>query len=111
MSERPDSVYDFLNRLNEAVTPVAQRLSRLQLQLERDAQPLVQALQRIAETATPYLEPFVRYHKFINSVSATGWLPYHTVSLDFVEECGNDASLLDGCLADFYKGNWRGHSS
>ena len=76
-------------------------------------QPFIQTMARVSEAITPfleavapYIEHFVRYNKFIDAVRATGWLPYHTVSIDYVEECGDDISLLEAHLADFYQTNW-----
>ncbi len=54
----------------------------------------------------PHVEQFARYNKFVDSVHASGWLPYHTVSIDYVEECGDDVSLLELRLASFYKDGW-----
>ena len=114
-----DNVFDCLN---ETAAPFMQRLSEAQQRLEEDLRPLAQALQRITETAVPYFEAlqriseitvpyfeaFLRYDKFVGTVGATGWLPYHTVSIDYVAECGEDASLLEDRLSTFYKKNWEG---
>ena len=62
----------------------------------------------MSQAIAPYIDQFVRYHKFINAVRATGWLPYHTLSIDYVEECGDDVALLDDRLTIFYKNNWQG---
>ena len=79
-------------------------------QLGKSLQPLIRISTRISEAITPYveslapyIEQFARYNRFINSVHATGWLPYHTVSIDFVEECDGDVFLLETRLADFYE--------
>ena len=76
-------------------------------------QPFVQFLQRVSEAISPFLEAiaphlehFARYNKFIDSVRPTGWLTYHTVSLEIVEECRDDVSLLDARLTEFYENNW-----
>ena len=76
-------------------------------------QPFIQTMARVSEAITPfleavapYIEHFVRYNKFIDAVRPTGWLPYHTVSIDYVEECGGDISLLESHVANFYQTNW-----
>lgn len=76
-------------------------------------QPFIQVLQRVSEAMAPIVEAiaplverYARYNKFIESVRPTGWLPYYTVSLDIVEECGDDVSLLEARLAEFYENNW-----
>ena len=61
-------------------------------QLAKPLEPLIEAMSRISQAMAPYIEQLVKYHKFIDSVSATGWLPYHTVSIDYVEECGDGRS-------------------
>ena len=65
-----------------------------------------QAITPFLEAIAPYIKHFVRYNKFIDSVRPTGWLPYHTVSIDYVEECRDDVSLLEARLTSFYENNW-----
>ena len=81
--------------------------------IEEFLQQFSQKFEAIFEAITPYvkaIEPhvqaFVRYSKFVDAVSATGWLPYHTVSIDFVEECGEDVASLERHLSKFYAENW-----
>ena len=82
-------------------------------QLAKSLEPFIEAMALISQVIapylkamTPYIEQLVRYHKFIDSVRVTGWLPYHTVSIDYVEECGDDVVLLDERLTIFYENNW-----
>ena len=72
--------------------------------LKKSLEPLTEAMAGLSQAIAPYMQAmapyikhFVRYHKFIESVRPTGWLPYHTVSIDFVEVCGDDVALLDEC--------------
>ena len=81
--------------------------------LKKSLEPLTEAMAGLSQAIAPYMQAmapyikyFVRYHKFIESVRPTGWLPYHTVSIDFVEECGDDVALLDERLTSFYENNW-----
>ena len=84
-----------LNRMLEPLQPFIQSMARVS-----------QAITPFLEAVAPYIQPFVRYSKFIDSVRPTGWLPYHTVSIDYVEECGDDVDLLEARLTDFYETNW-----
>ena len=84
-----------LNKMVEPLQPFVQLLQRVS-----------QAMAPIVEAAAPLVEQFARYNKFINSVRPTGWLPYHTMSLDIVEECGDDVALLEARLTEYYKDNW-----
>ena len=97
---------------NNAIQSV-QKLGAALQRLVEPLQPFIQSLQRVSqaiapvlEAIAPHIEYFVRYSKFIDSVRPTGWLPYHTVSLDYVEECGDDVSLLKPHLKEFYETNW-----
>ena len=97
------------NGTNQNALKIGEALNRMVEPL----QPFVQFLQRISEAMTPIVEAvaplvehFARYNKFIESVRPTGWLPYHTVSLDIVEECRGDVSALEARLTEFYENNW-----
>ena len=72
-----------------------------------------QAMAHLSEVLAPHLqtlnqtlELFARYSNFMDSVDAAGWLPYDSVSVQFVEECGGDASLLNRRLSEFYVEKW-----
>lgn len=91
-----------------------QKLASALNELVEPFQPLMQVLQRFSQAISPfvdaiapYIEHFERYNKFISAVQLTGWLPYHTVSIDIVEECGADVALLDSRLTEFYEKNWK----
>lgn len=77
--------------------------------------PFFQELARISQVLAPHIESiilyaksFERYSKFVDSVGATGWLPYHTIPISYVEECGGNTSLLEQRLSTFYETNWNG---
>ena len=63
-------------------------------------------MESTVQAVAPYIESFFRYNRFIDSVRATGWLPYHTVSIVQVEECEADTSLLESHLSSFYTEHW-----
>lgn len=109
-----DEALNFIkNGENEPVVPVAQKLFEASQQLEVTLRPFVQELTRISQAIAPhiesirlYAESFERCSKFIDSVGATGWLPYHTVPISYVAECGGNVSLLEQRLSTFYETNW-----
>lgn len=35
-----------------------------------------------------------------------GWLPYHTVPFQIVDECGDDLDLLDSRFSEYYRTRW-----
>ncbi len=97
---------------NQAIQSVLKLGAELRRLLE-PLQPFIQSLQRVSQAIAPFLEAiaphiegFVRYSKFMDSVRPTAWLPYHTVSLDYVEECGDDVCLIETRLTEFYENNW-----
>ena len=94
-----------LNRMLEPLQPFIQVMERISQAMERVSQAMTPFLEAVAPYIK-YIEYYARYRKFIDSVHPTGWLPYHTVSMDFVEECGDDVSLLETRLEDFYENNW-----
>ena len=97
---------------NQTIQSILNLCAALQ-RLVEPLQPFIQSMSRVSQAITPFLEAiapyikhFVRYNKFIDSVRPTGWLPYHTVSIDYVEECRDDVSLLEARLTSFYENNW-----
>ena len=97
---------------NQALQGVANLATALQ-RLTEPFQPIIQSMARVSqaivpnlEAIAPHIEHVFRYTKFINAVRPTGWLPYHTVPMDYVEECGDDVSSLEAALTGFYENNW-----
>ena len=97
---------------NQALQGVANLKTALQ-RLAEPFQPFIQSMARVSQAIAPFrvaiaphIEHFVRYKKFIDAVRPTGWLPYYTVPIDIVEECGDDVSLLEAGLTGFYENNW-----
>ena len=91
-----------------------QKLGGALNQLLEPFQPLIQLLQQFSKAISPFVEAiasqiehFVKYDQFLKAVQPTGWLPYHTVSIDFVEACGDDVALLESRLTEFYEKNWK----
>ena len=116
MNKRPSEIDELAEYLNESAAPVVvQKLSEASQQLEMTLRPFAQGLARISQSLAPYIESiildakfFERYSKFVDSVGATGWLPYHTIPISYVEECGGNTSLLEQRLSTFYETNWNG---
>ena len=99
----------------ESVVPVAKNPIEALQQAIVALRPFTDSFSRVVDAVTPciqgiepYIKGFGRYSNFIDSVSATGWLPYYTVSVDWVERIGPDTTLLGGELARFYTKNWEG---
>ena len=97
-----------LARMSQSVAPYVESLAVT-------LRPFVQELTRISQAIAPHIESirsyaksFERYSKFVDSVGATGWLPYHTVPISYVEECGGNTPLLEQRLSTFYETNWDG---
>ena len=122
MNKRPRVIDGLAECLNEPAAPVDQKPSEASQQLEmtlrsfaQDIRSFFQGLARISQSLAPYIESiildakfFERYSKFVDSVGATGWLPYHTVPISYVEECGGNTPLLEQRLSTFYETNWNG---
>ena len=106
MDKHSLEIDEFVDRVNKSAAPIVQKLSEALQQLEAAFRPFVQELVLISQAIAPHVELFVRYHKFIDSVSATGWLPYHSVPIQYVEECDGNTPLLERRLSIFYKANW-----
>lgn len=78
----------------------------------------VKAIQRISEISASYVkaiqrirgpdvEALMRHIRFVSSVEETGWLPYHTVPIDYVDESKGNTSEFETHLSNFYQENWR----
>ena len=92
--------------IDKKFAPIAQNLvTALQRQMG-PLQPFIQAMAHISQAIAPYIKGLVRYEKFIDSVRTTGWLPYHTLSIDYVEKCAEDTALLENHISSFYKNTW-----
>ena len=92
--------------IDKKFAPIAQNLVTALQQQMGPLQPFIQAMAQISQAIAPYIKGFVRYEKFIDSVRATGWLPYHTLSIDYVEKCVEDTVLLENHISSFYKNTW-----
>ena len=105
--ETQDSSVDFaLNDLFSAVEQLSQKIQPFIEALSEGLSRFNKAVQPFLEAIAPYIRAFVRYQKFIDSVGVTGWLPYHTLSLSYVEQCGHDAALLDRQILLYYTEHW-----
>ena len=107
-------------QLEVTLRPFVQELARMSQSaapyiesLAVTLRPFVQEITRISQAIAPHIESirsyaksFERYSRFVDSVGATGWLPYHTVPISYVEECGGNTPLLEQRLSSFYETNW-----
>ena len=99
--------------IDKKFAPIAQNLVTALQQQMGSLQPFFQSMAQISQAIAPYVEAiapyikeFVRYKNFIDSIRATGWLPYHTLPIDYVEKCAEDTALLENNISSFYKNNW-----
>ncbi len=99
--------------IDNRFAPIVQNLVTALQQQMGSLQPFIQAMAEISQAIAPYVEAIaphikgiVRYQKFIDSVRATGWLPYHTLPIDYVEKCAEDTALLENHISSFYKNTW-----
>ena len=107
--ESQDASVEFvLNDLFSALEQMSQRIQPFIEALSEGISRFNKAVQPFLEAIAPYIRAFVRYQKFIDCVGATGWLPYHTLSPSYVEQCGDDAALLDRHISQYYRENWSG---
>lgn len=83
-----------------------QQLSLGLKNLDAVARPFFDGLTRFAQAVGPYVSAFVKYDKFTTSVEATGWLPYYTVPVSLIDQCGEDNSLLESRLSEFHHTKW-----
>ena len=49
---------------------------------------------------------FKKYQTFVKSVNETGWLPYYSVPIHYVEECDGNIDLLENRLSNYYTTHW-----
>ncbi len=84
-----------IGRILDPLKPVFQAIDKV-----------AQSVAPVAEAITPLIVGFARYSKFMDDVRPTGWLPVHTLSIEFVEQWSNDTSLLEAKIGEFYRNNW-----
>ena len=92
------------------VASVVHNLHAALRQATAASQPSIQALLRVSQAMAPFVQAiqgYARYQKFVDSVDTTGWLPYHTLSINYVDEYGEDAAALDAALSRFYENHWQ----
>lgn len=73
--------------------------------IEPVANAISQVLPRIAQMQ-PFIEAFERANKIIDSVSKTGWLPHHTLGIDYIEESIVGSGSLESRIGEYYEKNW-----
>lgn len=113
MTNHQQEYEELAKYLNTSVAPVFEQLSESMAIWQQAFEPLGRELRRISEALAsifeviaPVAEAFARYCRFIDSVEASGWLPYHTITIAYVEESGDDTRSLDNRLSEYYKTNW-----
>ena len=116
-----------LERLVQAATPVAAQVTAAVRQVEGSLGPVLERLNEWSAAAAPFLEKFERtaeaaakameriqpalqqFHErkqTHDALDKVGWLPHPSVPYRLVEGCGDDLSLLDRRIADYYRTRW-----
>lgn len=73
--------------------------------IEPVANAISQVLPIIAQMQ-PYIEALASANKIIDSVLATGWLPHHTIGIDYIKESMVGTSSLESRIREYYEKNW-----
>ena len=103
---RPAQGVRNLGNLVQTITEPLRPMVDVLAKVSHAIKPYLEAVRPLLKAAQPYVEALVRHKNFVDCVGATGWLPYHTVSIEYVEACGENVSLLDQRLGKFYRHNW-----
>ena len=64
-------------------------------------------LKEWSDAAAPHLQAFREWNRTVDALNEVGWLPYHSASFHYVEECGDDLLLLERRFAEYYRTRWR----
>lgn len=102
LMERLEHLSVTLQKVVEPLQPIIQ-LTRM---VSEAIRPFSEAIRPFLEEIAPHIQHFARYGKFIDSVGRTGWLPYYTISINYLEDYGEDVNTLEARLRDFYEQNW-----
>ena len=102
MNNRNSEIVEGIKQIQKTFQPIVQCLVEVNRQTEVFTQRLIKVFQPFA----PHVEAFVTYHKIIEAFDKTGWLPYHSAPVQFVEECGADVQLLETRLSEYYRTHW-----
>ena len=73
--------------------------------LEPLAEAITKFLPLLAQTGQ-YVEVLSRANKIIDAISETGWLPFHTMGIDYIEESLDGARSLESRVSEYYENNW-----
>lgn len=106
MGKRHSEIISAYKHLDEAVEPVVQTISDGLRSLEANFKSFFEQLEQISKVIALNISAFAEYDKIAKTFRATGWLPYHSAPFHYVEECGNDAPLLEKRLSDYYRVHW-----
>lgn len=97
-NQNPNGLDEILRSLHAVGRSVTEKL-----------EPVVNAVSKLlpvlAQTQ-PYIEALLRANKIIDSLAKTGWLPYHTIGIDYIEESFVGEYSLESRVAEYYEKNW-----
>ena len=83
------------------------QLSEALRQWERLVGPVMRRLKEWSDAAAPHLQAFREWNRTVDALNEVGWLPYHSASFHYVEECGDDLLLLERRFSEYYRTRWR----
>ena len=102
MNNRNSEIVEGIKQIQKTFQPIVQCL----VEVNRQTEVFTQRLIKVFQPFVPYMEAFVKYHKIVEAFDKTGWLPYHSAPVHYVEECGGDVHLLETRLSEYYRTHW-----
>ena len=83
-----------------------QKADSIYEQLKPSLPPIKKELKKIERAVNPYIKTLFDLYEIEKAFNTTGWLPYRSAPLNYVEECKNDIEHLERKLSDYYRCNW-----
>ena len=101
-----DAVKEMMNKhllgISESMKRSSELMSEMSRSIEAALRPLLESISHLA----PVFRAYKKYQTFVESVNETGWLPYYSVPIHYVEECDGNIDLLENHLSNYYTTHW-----
>ena len=101
-----DAVKEMMNKhllgISESMKRSSELMSEMSRSIEAVLRPLLESISHLA----PVFRAYKKYQTFVESVNETGWLPYYSVPIHYVEECDGNIDLLENRLSNYYTTHW-----
>ncbi len=104
-----DAVKEMMNKhllgilgISESMKRSSELMSGVSRSIEAALRPLLESISHLA----PVFRAYKKYQTFVESVNETGWLPYYSVPIHYVEECDGNIDLLENRLSNYYTTHW-----